>query len=310
MIGGFFMRTLMILIYCDSVFDQNKVEPDYALEQNAAQSIGFKTHLISFEELTSGNVKKALQLIPELKDEATALYRGWMLTIQAYTLLYEALQEKNIVLINDPKAYKHCHYFPSSYHKIEGYTPKSFWSEPNAPLDEKQILELAANFDTAPIIVKDFVKSEKHHWEEACYIPNASDRNAVLKVTKQFLELRGDSLNEGLVFRAFEELEHITDHHKSGMPLTKEFRVFFLNGAVLALFPYWDNVDYGDQLPELRPFIEIAQYIESQFFTMDIAQKTNGEWIIMELGDGQVAGLLDNANISDFYRQILPLLTD
>jgi hypothetical protein len=29
---------------------------------------------------------------------------------------------------------------------------------------------------------------------------------------------------------------------------------------------------------------------------MDIAKKENGDWIILELGDGQVSGLPDNAD--------------
>ena len=32
-----------------------------------------------------------------------------------------------------------------------------------------------------------------------------------------------------------------------------------------------------------------------------IAKKENGEWIIMELGDGQVSGLPDNADTDIFY---------
>ncbi|WP_046746158.1 hypothetical protein [Kordia zhangzhouensis] len=34
------------------------------------------------------------------------------------------------------------------------------------------------------------------------------------------------------------------------------------------------------------------------------AKKKNGDWIIMELGDGQVAGLPDNADRSDFYKTL------
>lgn len=33
--------------------------------------------------------------------------------------------------------------------------------------------------------------------------------------------------------------------------------------------------------------------MQSNFFTVDIAKKANGEWIIMELEDGQVSGLRD-----------------
>ena len=38
-------------------------------------------------------------------------------------------------------------------------------------------------------------------------------------------------------------------------------------------------------------FIEVARQIQSRFFTMDIAQRSDGEWMIVELGDAQVAGL-------------------
>jgi len=34
---------------------------------------------------------------------------------------------------------------------------------------------------------------------------------------------------------------------------------------------------------------------------MDVAKTKNGEWIIIELGDGQVAGLPDKADRLQFY---------
>ena len=37
---------------------------------------------------------------------------------------------------------------------------------------------------------------------------------------------------------------------------------------------------------------------------MDIAKKKDGDWIIVELGDGQVAGLPDNADKDEFYKQL------
>ena len=37
---------------------------------------------------------------------------------------------------------------------------------------------------------------------------------------------------------------------------------------------------------------------------MDIAKKKDGEWIIVELGDGQVAGLPENADKATFYKQL------
>lgn len=215
--------------------------------------------------------------------------------------MYKGLLNKNIELINNPEEYKHYHYLPDSYHKIKSKTPKTNWT---TKLEEESILQALKEFGDNPIIVKDFVKSEKHNWKEACFIPNSSDSNKAKSVVNKFIELRGSSLNEGLVFRKFEELEYLTDHSKSGMPLTKEFRVFFAYGNIISVLNYWDEGEYGNSKPVLDEFINIAQNIESNFFKMDIAQRKDGEWIIMELGDGQVAGLPDNADKQEFYKNL------
>ncbi|GAA3521370.1 ATP-grasp domain-containing protein [Aquimarina addita] len=289
---------MMRIIYCDSVFDNKVIEPDYEEEKKSAVNAGFDFSLISFEELTDGNIAKALQFVKQPENKQLGIYRGWMLTPNQYQNLYKGLLKKNIELINSPTEYKHCHYLPDSYKKIEFKTPKSNWT---TELTNDAILELTSHFGEKPIIVKDFVKSEKHNWDEACFIPNASDSAIIKSVVDKFIELRGDSLNEGLVFREFEELEFLTEHSKSGMPLTKEFRIFFANKKIVKVFDYWDEGEYGNTKPELDDFIKIAQNIDSKFFTMDVAKKKNGEWIIMELGDGQVAGLSDNADSKEFY---------
>ncbi len=292
---------IMRIIYCDSVLDNKIIEPDYEEEKKSAVNCGFNFSLISFEELTDGNIVTALRFIKEPENKELGIYRGWMLTPNQYRNLYDGLLKKNIELINSPAEYQHCHYLPDSYEKIKSKTPKSNWT---TELNTDTIIELVSNFGESPIIVKDFVKSEKHNWDEACFIPNASDSEKVKSVVDKFLELRGNSLNEGLVFRQFEELEFLTEHSKSGMPLTKEFRIFFANKRIVKVFNYWDEGEYGEVKPELDDFIEIAQNIDSKLFTMDVAKKKNGDWIIMELGDGQVAGLPDNADRNEFYNNL------
>lgn len=291
----------MRIIYCDSVADNRVIEPDFEEEKNSALKSGFNFSLISYEELTNGDITTALKLIKEPEQKELGIYRGWMITPDQYKNLYEGLLKKNIQLINTPTEYQHCHYLPDSYHKIETKTPKSNWT---TDLDKDTILRLASQFGDSPIIVKDFVKSEKHNWEEACFISRASDSGRVHSVVKKFIELRGDSLNKGLVFRKFEELEFLAEHSKSRMPLTKEFRIFFAYKKIVKVFNYWDEGEYGETKPELDSFIDIAQNIDSNFFTMDVAKRKNGGWIIMELGDGQVAGLPDNANKNEFYSKL------
>ncbi len=291
----------MRIIYCDNVFDNKVIEPVYKEEKKSALIAGFDFSLISFEELTDGNISTALRFIEELERKEFGIYRGWMLTPSQYKNLFDGLLKKNIQLINTPTEYQHCHYLPDSYSKIESKTPKSNWT---TELNNDAVLGLTKEFGESPIIVKDFVKSEKHNWEDACFIPNASDTDKVRSIVDKFIELRGDSINEGLVFRQFEELEFLTEHSKSRMPLTKEFRVFFAYKKIVKVFDYWDEGEYGKTKPELDTFIEIAQNIDSNFFTMDVAKKKNGDWIIMELGDGQVAGLPDNANRNEFYNNL------
>jgi hypothetical protein len=159
-------------------------------------------------------------------------------------------------------------------------------------------------FGSQPVILKDFVKSEKHHWKEACFIPNSSDRDHVERIVSRFLELRGNDLEGGLVFRQFVNFKALTTHSKSGMPLTKEFRLFVLNGQIIHWFNYWEEGNYGDLVPPLEQFANLAKTAQSRFFTMDIAQAENDEWLVVELGDGQVAGLPENTSVESFYKSL------
>jgi hypothetical protein len=36
----------------------------------------------------------------------------------------------------------------------------------------------------------------------------------------------------------------------------------------------------------------------------NVALRATGDWIIVELGDGQVSGLPDQADVTDFYRRL------
>ena len=43
---------------------------------------------------------------------------------------------------------------------------------------------------------------------------------------------------------------------------------------------------------------------------MDVARRSDGSWLIVELGDGQVAGLPENAAIPAFYESLIAALSD
>ncbi|MEN7549940.1 ATP-grasp domain-containing protein [Rapidithrix thailandica] len=275
----------------------------------AVRAAGFSSALISYEELVNGNVAQALKFVKESDIQVSGVYRGWMLTPLQYEALYTGLLQKNIRLVNIAEEYLHTHYLPASYSKIRSKAPVTKWLPVEGNVERNKVLSITQEFGDHPIIIKDYVKSEKHYWEETCFIPIAFDQDNVQEVITRFLALRGDSLNEGLVFRAFEELEYLTRHSQSGMPLTKEFRLFFAHRKLVGIYPYWSEGKYGDTETDLSDFLQIAETIDSRFFSMDIAQKKNGEWVIIELGDGQVTGLPDQADKFLFYEKLYAILS-
>jgi hypothetical protein len=228
-----------------------------------------------------------------------------MLRPEQYTQLYDALQAKGLYLMNSPAAYRHCHYLPESYPIIQAATPKTVWLAYDADFTIDRVMALLAPFKDQPLILKDYVKSRKHEWQEACYIPRANDRSIVERVVNRFVELQADDLSEGLVFREYVAFRPIGSHARSGMPLTMEFRCFVLDGALLATSPYWEEGTYAEISPPADLFADILPQVQSRFFTLDIAQQLDDRWMIVELGDAQVAGLPETMDTALFYRMLI-----
>ncbi len=295
----------MLILFPSQPFSPREVDGDFELELRAAQQAGLATALIDHTRVVEGAVAAAVARVPE--GAQTALYRGWMLKPDQYRLLYDALQARGVLLLNSPQAFRTCHYLPESYPWIEGRTPRTVWFPVLGELDLEALRTSIAPFGAGPIVVKDYVKSQKHYWAEACFMPSAADVVAVERVVRRFLELQGDDLNVGLVLREYAPLRIVGTHPKSGMPLAAEFRIFWLDGEPVLSHRYWgDLTAFEVPLPfdEIRP---IAARIPSRFFTMDVAFLNDGAWTIVELGDGQVAGLPTTDLAPEFYQRIAAL---
>jgi hypothetical protein len=114
-----------------------------------------------------------------------------MLKPSEYASLHAVLAERGVVLVNDPAAFRFCHWLPESCAAIEGRTPRSVWMPlAGAPYIDA-VMALLRPFGDAPLVLKDYVKSQKHYWNEACFIPHAADRATVERVVRRFLELQG-----------------------------------------------------------------------------------------------------------------------
>ena len=78
----------------------------------------------------------------------------------------------------------------------------------------------------------------------------------------------------------------------------------FYNEKLIGIYDYWEEGEYNLSKPDTTEFEILAGHIESNFFSMDIARQKNNDLIIIELGDGQVAGLPDKTNRNEFYKQL------
>jgi len=292
----------MRLIFTSDPLNPRRPDYSYQDEYEAAQRLGLECSLINLEALVDeGDAEKAVRRVtPSAEGGELAIYRGWMITPGHYTALHDALGNLGITSINTPEQYEHCHYLPRWYEVLEGHTPRSVWTNPG-DASQAAISILLQNFGDSPVVVKDYVKSRKHEWHEACFIPSASDQESAIRIIDRFVELQGKDLNGGLVLREFMTFEPLGTHSRSGMPLTREFRLFYLGGQPIQVSNYWEEGDYQGEQPPLAQFTELASKVSSRFFTMDVARTVSGEWVVVELGDAQVSDLPEDVDPEAFF---------
>ncbi|MBU2663639.1 ATP-grasp domain-containing protein [Actinoplanes bogorensis] len=127
-------------------------------------------------------------------------------------------------------------------------------------------------------VLRDYTKSMKHYWHEAAYIPDLTDGAAAWRVAERMRELRDDDFTGGFVLRRFE-------------PFTgAEARTWWVNGTCRLITAHPDTPD--DLPPPGLPVAELAGAVAGlalPFVTVDVAQRADGVWRVIELGDGQVS---------------------
>jgi len=280
-------------IFCNHPLYQRQVDMDYEEEYNCAKS-NHSCALFSYEDLEKGKLSL-------YKDEITGLtiYRGWMMKPKMYELFYNMLKEKGIILINNPSEYERYHMLPNWYEDFKNDTIYSVWEDKG---NIESAMSLTNNLDGA-YIVKDYVKSRKHEWYDACFIKDISDKNDCMRVVSNFIKGQSDALVGGLVLRKYENLKSIGYHERSKMPISEEYRVFIYNGKILIIGDYWQEDKINLSKEEYNWIDEIAKKVKSNFVTMDIARREDGQLIIMEFGDGQVSGL-QQIKEEVFYKKI------
>jgi hypothetical protein len=183
------------------------------------------------------------------------------------------------------------------YYDVECYTPPS-WRD--------------SNFNMAPegsYVVKGCTNSKKLQWNK--YMFSSTKRDAV----NIAVALKQDGLigQQDIIYRKYIPLETF-EMALNDLPITNEWRFFYLGTKRLCYGYYWaemsdikpsiDNsgIEFADKIAEI-----ISQSIN--FFVVDIAKTQNGEWILIEVNDGQMSGL-SGCNPDELYRNLSESILD
>ncbi len=291
------MSELPLLLFCNSPLQPSAPDWSFEGEVAGAHAAGFETKLFDFEALVEGDAGRALARVPAAGAKRPLAYRGWMLRDVDYVRLYDALVAKGYTPVTTPAAYDEAHYLPFAYPLLEAETAQTVWSDGD---DLDAAWAAARLLGPGPLVVKDFVKSAKHRWREACFLPAGFDRPAFDAVCSALREDRGEHFAKGFVFRQYMPLRE-RGTSMLGAPVHDELRLFYWRGELLPL-PAYDALPGGR--PSLGRFDALARRFQSPFLTIDVALDGEDRWRVVESGDGGVSGVPPALDDADFYQAL------
>lgn len=196
-------------------------------------------------------------------------------------------------LINTHEQHRYIADLGNWYYDLCDYTPQT-WND------------VSIIPDNGPFILKGETNSKKFYWKTHMF---AADKKAAIQVQTNLLQ---DSLlqYQKIYVRKYIKLEEL-DEGLQGLPITREYRFFIYKKNILSGGFYWsshydDLCEKGmvlnpDEVPRdfLNTIIDKIQNTElcfppPNYYVIDVAKTDRGDWIVIELNDGQMSGLSEN----------------
>ena len=179
-------------------------------------------------------------------------YKGWMLNATQYKKLADT-----VPLIISPDEYVASHHINGWYAAVKDYTFESVFTD-----DPVQSF-IQSGWDKA--IIKDFVKSLNTGTGSV-----VCDKESIPQIISSLEKYRGQ-IEGGIVLRKFEDLKP-----------DSETRFFVYNGVVHSPTDNHPVLDFADTVQKLHL---------QRFFSLDIVETSDGDYRVVEIGDGQVSDL-------------------
>jgi len=189
------------------------------------------------------------------------------------------------------------------YADLKDITPETWFQPDKTPKD------------AGPFVLKGKTNSMKFLWKTHMF---AKDWDDMVKV---YCRLQDDTYigQQDIYIRKYIPL-HTYFVGINDLAITKEFRFFICNKTVISGGFYWSNSIEDVEEMGFKPDINevpkefLQQVIELvgdniKFYVVDVAQTAEGEWIVIELNDGQMSGLSEN-NPDELYKNLYEVIND
>ncbi|MFA5999451.1 MAG: ATP-grasp domain-containing protein [Candidatus Paceibacterota bacterium] len=199
-----------------------------------------------------------------------------------YHELEKDLATKGSRLINSHEQHLYVADMRNWYPDLVEFTPKTWFEGWNKIPDDKSY------------VLKGLTNSRKHQWNRMMFAPTKDD---VRDIAGRLLD---DSLisQQGIAVREYVPLVKLEDSIYNGLPISNEWRCFFYKDILIQYGFYWSFSDkrpeYNDLPTEAMDLLAKVKEIVSpniNFWVVDIAFTQDKKWIVIELNDGQMAGL-------------------
>lgn len=228
---------------------------------------------------------------------SSAVICGYVPAAGDYEQLASAAAGFGVTLVNTPAASEQITDFAAWYPLLEDVTPRSMI------LRDEADVRMVGDRLGWPVFVKGAVKSTKEAGWESCV---AGDEMTLL-CRLQDIARRPVTMRGALIARQIAPLRRM-GALRSGFPVSREYRLYLLDGHVIACVPYWDLVDpfgeltAGDHVAVAKLASACASRLDARLLCVDVAQTDRGEWIVVEVGDPQYTTLAHVARVAYYAR--------
>ncbi len=254
---------MFAFVFPSNPLNSKKPDDDYKAEYEAIKAKGWSVYLIDVDALD--NLKKA-QCWPALNPDEVLIYRGWMLGLEKYALLDDALNGQLRVKTQN---YLNSHHLPNWIGQVEDISPQTrVTSEINAAY-------LFNDLGWGRAFIKDYVKSLKTG--KGSIVETSED---VIRAIHDMKQYRG-SIEGGIVLREVLDLKP-----------NSEVRFFVLNQKLYCPLEGISDKIEADIWDSMKRVALTAMHQHPEFFyTIDVALDTKDKPYLIEIGDAQVSGL-------------------